>query len=129
MPRPCKHEVRVTERAGAKGGLAEREVEVPGPLEAAVVAEPAHLVDPLVEARPPPVERLGVVLTDLVDAIDPESGVPRRRLRQRLERRNQTTGEDVALDPVGRAPVTIPALLRHEDRLQRRAAARSEDAV
>ena len=63
----------VAERACAEGRFAEGEVEVPGPLEAAVVAESAHVVDLRAEVRAPPAERLGVVLSEFVDAVDPES--------------------------------------------------------
>ena len=56
-----QQQLHVAERARAERRLAEREVEVPRPLEAAVVAERAHLVDLLVEARAPAPQRLGVV--------------------------------------------------------------------
>src|SRR4029079_9710097 len=91
--------------------------------------EPAHVLDPLVEPRTPLPQRLGVVVTDLVDAEDAEARVLRRGTRQRLARRDQTAREDVPLDPVGRAAVPLPALLGDEDRLDGGAAAWREDTV
>src|SRR5262249_44238484 len=124
----CQHELHVAQCAHPERGLAEREVEVPRPDEPLVVAEAAHFRERGVESDAPAAERLRIVRADLVEALDPERRAC-EHARQRAERRDQAAGEDVALDPVARAAVALPALVGDEDRLDAREPAGLEEAV
>ena len=64
---PREHELGVAERTRPKRRLAERQVEVPGALEALVVAERPHLVEPGQEPLAPAAQRLRVARTDLLE--------------------------------------------------------------
>ena len=81
------------------------------------------------KARAPAPQRLRVVRPDLLEVPYPETRVARHRPRQRGQRRDQTAGEDVALDPVRRLAVARPAPIGDEDRLHARETARPEHAV
>ena len=69
VQRPRQRQLNVAQRTRPEPRLAEGEIEVPGALEGAVVAERAHLVDALVDVRAPAPKRLGVVRADLVDVV------------------------------------------------------------
>ena len=74
-------------------------------------------------------ERVRVVRPDLLEPDHHQAGGAAHRRLQRLERRQQRAGEDVALDPVLLAPVALEALVGHPDHLDRGEPAGGEQPV
>ena len=68
-------------------------------------------------------------MADLVHLVHHQPRVRRHRARERRERRDQAAGEDVALDPVRRLAIALPAVVRDQNRLDAGDAARLEQPV
>src|SRR3954469_4818560 len=66
---PREQQLGVAKPARPEAGFAKRQVELPRPLEAAVVPERTDLAHVLDHVVPPAAQRLGVVLPDLLDPV------------------------------------------------------------